>query len=287
MEHSHVPNAVFVRAEGSNSLFTLTSNRAVLYRPNLTPTGDLMWMPGGVYENGGRNYGLVESYRYRGRSYVDLIGGCSVEYSRRALVSGAPDGGDPLCGIVRHLERFTVSPNDIARVGGNYYGFYSHEGAFDGRVEYPAHPRGPIGGRGSSWTAFDVFAGGRWSIQVFGGPTALQPTTIVPNWFVWDTAVLDPGGQAVLLASRVTRSTSIPERGLDLLRWTRRGFRSVHHSAGVVPALVRLTSTPKRHVLESNLFSSLTSDLDGDGTAEILVENSKGQRSWLAWRKAR
>ena len=282
---SHVPNAVFVRPGSANDLFTLTSNRAVLYRADLTPTGDVTWLPGGTSANGGRNYGLVESYRYRGRSYVDLIGGCSVEYSRRAVVTGAPDGGDPLCGIVRHLERFRIARGAaIVREGGVYYGFYWREGAFEGRVEYPAHPRAAIGGRGTSWTAFNVFSGGRWSIQIFAGPAALKPALVLPNWFVWDTAVLDGSGQAMLLASRIAPGTSIPGRGFDVLRWSPRGFHSIHHSADVVPALVRLACTPTRHMLDSNIFSSLTSDLDGDGTAEVLVEDAAQQRSWLDWR---
>jgi hypothetical protein len=36
-------------------------------------------------------------------------------------------------------------------------------------------------------------------------------------------------------------------------------------------------------MLDSNIFSSLTSDLDADGTAEILVEDAAQQRSWLDW----
>ena len=43
-------------------LFVLTSSRAVVYRPDLTPTSDRFWWPGGSTDNGGRNYGLVEAY---------------------------------------------------------------------------------------------------------------------------------------------------------------------------------------------------------------------------------
>jgi len=287
VQYSHVPNAVFVRpGGGAANLFPLTSSRAVLYRPDLTPTGDVTWMPGGVAENAGRNYGLVESYRYRDRSYVDLVAGCPVEYARRAIVSGRPDGGDPYCGITRHFERFSIASDAIVRTGGVYYGYYGNEGAFEGRVEYPAHPRAPLGGPGTSWTAFDVFTGGRWEVQVFAGPTALRPKLVLPNWFIWDTAILDRSGQAMLLASRVTRGSAIPQRGFDILRWSRRGFHSIYHASDTLPALVRLANTPTRHVLDSNIFSSLSADLDQDGTQELLVENAQQQRAWLDWRRA-
>jgi hypothetical protein len=96
-------------------------------------------------------------------------------------------------------------------------------GSSDTSSASAAHPRGAIGGHGTSWTAFNVFSGGRWSIEIFAGPTALKPALVMPNWFVWDTAVLDRSGQSMLLASRVAPGTSIPGRGFDVLRWSRRG----------------------------------------------------------------
>ena len=283
--YSHVANGIFVRSGGAgHSLFVLTSNRALLYRPDLTPTGDTTWLPGGTTANGGRNYGLLESYSSGGQNYVDLIGGCTVEFSRRAALTGAPDGGDPLCGIVRHLERFQVDSNTVARLGGAYYSYSPQDGSMKGRVEYPAHAHVPIVGRGRIWTVFDVYDGTRWSIQVFTSPRQTTPALTLPGWFVWDAADVDRDGRSELLATRMPVGQPIPPRQFDILSWTHGRFRSIRHINGYLPALVRLTNTVSRHTDDSNIFSSLTVDLDHRGYADILVEDAKANRSWLDWR---
>jgi hypothetical protein len=275
--NSHVANAVFP-AGAQGGLFVLTSSRAVVYRPNLTPTSDLVWSSGGNPDNGGRNYGLVESYRTRDGVYVDLVGGCSTLNRWRAMAAGAePTGGDANCGIVRHFERFELSGTQIAQHQSVYYGYVGSHGALDGRVEFPARPRAPLGGPETSWTAFNVLRSGSWSTQVFTGPMTTQAMEL-PGWYLWDTVELE-GGEAALLASRVPAGSLIPSWEVDVLRWNgSTTFASVQHLAGVVPVLLPQASTPMRHTSEPSLYGAYA----GPGTRrELLVVDAAGRRRFV------
>src|SRR5262249_55425152 len=62
------------------TLCVLTSGRAVSYRPNLSPSGDLVWAAGDRLDHAGRNYGLVTRFTGRdGIERVTLHGGCTTE----------------------------------------------------------------------------------------------------------------------------------------------------------------------------------------------------------------
>jgi hypothetical protein len=279
--NSHVANGVFLPGRAAG-FFVLTTARALIYRPDSTPTADTTWIPGAKVENGGRNYGLVETYRRRGRTYVDLIGGCSVMSTWRAMLPGASaSGGDDNCGIVRHFERFAVAGRAIAKRKGRYYGYFGTEGAFNGRVEYPAHPRAPLGGAGTSWTAFNVLRGSRWTTQVFRGPMTTRPLSL-RGWFVWDTVKV--GKRAVLLATRVRPGQIVTPAHFNVLRWNGRRFRSVQHVAGAVPALLNFPPTERRHTLEHAVFGSFVRDVRGDDRRELLVASPSGGRRFVTLR---
>lgn len=272
-QNSHVANAVFV----PGGLFVLTSSRALIYRPDLTPTSDTVWWPGGVTENGGRNYGLVETYRVDGTTYVDLIGGCSTLNRWRAMTSGDPTGADANCGIARHFERFRLEGSRIAQHRSLYYGYVGSQGSLEGRVEFPARAHAALGGPGTSWTAFNLLRAGRWSAQVFPGPASTQPVEL-PGWYVWDTVEL-AGGGAALLAGRVAPGSLVPSWELDVLRWNGSSFASVQHAADAVPVLHPFASTSSRHTSESALYGAFV----GPGAArKLLVVDAAGRRRYLS-----
>lgn len=272
--NSHVANAVFA----GGGLLVLTSSRAVVYRPDLTPTSDRFWWPGGSTANGGRNYGLVEAYTAGERTYVDLIGGCSTLNRWRAMAPGAdPTGGDANCGVARHFERFELEGSRIAKHRSVYYGYVGANGGLDARVEFPAHPHAPLGGPGSSWTVFNLLRSGSWSAQVFTDPASTQPTEL-PGWYVWDTVEL-ADGSAGLLASRVPPGSLVPAWELDVLRWTGSTFASVQHVPGVVPVLLPYASTPTRHTSESSLYGAFV----GPGAdRNLLVADAAGKRTFVS-----
>jgi hypothetical protein len=280
--NSHVANALFP-AGSEGDLFVLTSSRAVVYRPDLTPTSDVLWSPGGNADNGGRNYGLVETYRSGDGTYVDLVGGCSTLNRWRAMGPGAdPTGGDANCGIVRHFERFRLAGSRIAQHESVYYGYVGTHGGLDGRVEFPARPHAALGGPATSWTAFNLLRSGAWSTQVFTGPMSTQPMEL-PGWYVWDTVELEGGG-AALLASRVPAGSLVPAWELDILRWNGSStFASVQHVPGVVPVLHPYASTPSRHSSESSLYGSYV----GPGAErKLLVVDAAGKRRFVSLAEA-
>jgi hypothetical protein len=278
--NSHVANAVFAPAGG---LFVLTSARAVVYRPDLTPTSDRFWWPGGTPDNGGRNYGLVETYRSDDRTYVDLVGGCSTVNRWRAMAAGAdPTGGDANCGIVRHFERFELDGSRIAGHRGVYYGYVGTHGGVEGRVEFPARAHAALGGPGTTWSAFNVLRSGAWSAQVFTDPMSTEPMEL-PGWYVWDTVEL-ADGSAGLLASRVPPGSLVPSWELDVLRWNgSSSFASVQHVPGAVPVLLPYASTPSRHTSEGSLHGAYV----GPGASrELLVVDSSGRRQFVSLSEA-
>jgi hypothetical protein len=281
-ENSHVANAVFP-AGAPGGLFVLTSSRAVVYRPDLTPTSDRVWWPGNVAGNGGRNYGLVDTYRSGGATYVDLIGGCSTLNRWRAIAPGAdPTGGDANCGMVRHFERFQLDGFRIAQHSSLYYGYVGTHGSLEGRVEFPARPRAALGGRGTSWTALNLLRSGAWSAQVFTGPMSTQPMEL-PGWYVWDTVEFADGA-AGLLASPVAEGSLVPAWELDVLRWNgSSSFASVQHISGVLPVLLPHASTPTRHTSEAALYGAYVGAGD---ERNLLVVDAAGKRSFVSLAEA-
>jgi hypothetical protein len=280
--NSHVANAVFP-ASADSGLFVLTSSRALVYRPDLTPTSDLTWWPGDAPGNGGRNYGLVETYRASDSTYVDLVGGCSTLNRWRAMAPVTdPTGGDANCGMVRHFERFQLSGSQITGHQSVYYGYLGTHGGLEGRVEFPARPRAALGGPGTSWTAFNLLRSGSWSAQVFTEPMSTQPIEL-PGWYVWDTVELADGA-AGLLASPIAPGSLVPSWELDVLRWNgSSSFVSVQHASGVVPVLLQYASTPSRHTSEGNLYGAYV----GPGAArELLVVDAAGERRFVSLAEA-
>jgi hypothetical protein len=282
---SHVANAVFPPGAEPSGLFVLTSSRAVVYRPDLTPTSDVVWWPGGIPGNGGRNYGLVETYQSGGGTYVDLVGGCSTVNRWRAMARSAdPTGGDANCGMVRHFERFRLAGAQVADHQSIYHGYVGTHGGLEGRVEFPARPNAALGGPATNWATYNLLRSGTWSAQIYPGPMSTEPMQL-PGWYVWDTVEL-PGGGAALLASPVAAGNMVPAWELDVLRWNGSSFVSIQHASGVVPALLAHASTPTRHTSESRLVGAYIHSPGPGAGRDLLVVDSAGRRRFVSLAEA-
>ena len=269
--YSHVANAVILPRRAG--LLTLTSMRAVVYRSNLAPTSDVTWIPGGRRDTLGRNYGLLERYRSHGRSYADLVGGCSVIDTRRRMRGEA---WDRHCGIVRHLERFALDGPRVRRVGGVYYGFSHDEGFYEGRVEFPRNAHVRLTRRGGTAAVFNVHRRGTWEVTMVSRGAATTERRF-RGWFLWDAADLDGDGDSELLATRA--AGFVPPRSFDVLSFDRGRLVSRAHCAGVVPALLPFASTPAKHVSDGSIWGAYTRH------RAILAEDARGKLRWVRWRR--
>src|SRR5262249_8162783 len=128
--NSHVANAVFLDGQAGPGLLVLTTNRAVIYRLDLTPTSDFVWDYAG---GGGRSYGLVESHGTAAGQVVTLIGGCSVAKTHDVMRTGQLST-DP-CGLFHHFESFLVRNQSIVAHAGRFFGWYGTVGLWQDRLE--------------------------------------------------------------------------------------------------------------------------------------------------------
>ena len=298
---SHVPTGLALNSQGHRNLFLLTTGRALLYRPDLTPTADTVWSSGDT-PNGGRNYGFALSYSAEGRDYVSLIGGCSVKVARNAMTSGTPPGGSletslggvaAHCGIHHHYAWFAVQGSRITNHFNRYYSYSVSDGFFHNRPEYPGNPVGPIGGNGTTWLAYNLFDGemgstgkGQWRIELQTDPADPTKVRSVPGWYVWDVVDLNGDGKAELLATRAPgRDAAQPyvlPWEMDVLSWNGTDFESIHHEAGAAPGVFRVPNGPTRAADGGGTRQvTITRDVTSDGVREVMVENADGHRSFL------
>jgi len=238
---------------------------------------------------------------------AELIGGCGVQNERRAMRTGRPPGGGlqttsgggqaAHCSIHHHFESFRLAGGRIAAHVNHYYGYSVDDGFFSGRPEYPGDPTGPIGGRGTLWTAFNLFdaapgsstGAGQWGIELIPDPEQPERVIRVPGWYVWDVVDLDHDGTAELLATRAApQKTGAPDYVLpwrtDVLRWNGTTLAPVFRRDGVAPVVLSIPNTPTRFAGRSTTTEQTTvllRDLDGHGTSEVLVEDRHGRRSFL------
>ena len=186
---SHVPTGLIVNSQGARGLFLLTTGRALIYRDDLTPTADTVWSSGDT-PNAGRNYGRALAISHGGRDYASLIGGCSVQAARTAMRQNTPptgqrttslNGADAHCGIHRHFEWFALEGSRISDHRNRYYSYSVSDGFFHNRPEFPGAPVGPIGGRGSKWTAYNLFDaphGSEGELEASGGSSCSRTRPI-------------------------------------------------------------------------------------------------------------
>jgi len=302
VQYSHVPTGLIVNSHGEQNMFLMTTGRALIYRPDLTPTADTVWSSGDT-PNGGRNYGQATFFSHAGRDYISLIGGCSVRVARRAMTSGVPPDGrletslggtDAHCGIHHHYEWFEVDRARITDHFNRYYSYSVSDGFLHDRPEFPGNPVGAIGGPGSAWTVYNLFRGppgstgeGEWRLQLLPDPEEPAKVIEVKGWYVWDVVDLDGDGKSELLATRAPPEGSprpyLLSWELDVLTWNpdardgEGGLESIYHRDGVAPSLFRYPNAPTRNTGDG----TLSRDADGDGVAEPMVEDDNGHRSLL------
>lgn len=292
--NSHVANPVFVQSGDKKNLLVLTSERAVLYRPDFAPTGDTSWFTGNLTEHGGRNYGILETFDYKGQTYADLVGGCTVNLMKQAIKDHKiPDGTKGgYCHLHRHFERFTVNGDSLNHLGSI---FYSYSGKYgpknisalsDRIVEVPANAHARIGGSGSMWTVFNLYKEGHWYIEMSPDP---QNTRFIEKkgWFVWDTVDLFGNGEAQLLATKITPDGATKSgyyfagQNFDILKWDGSDLVSIYHQDGYLPYLARYPNTPAKHTSESAIFGSLIQIGGENNTPYLLIEDKAGGLKFL------
>ena len=281
VENSHVPNAIFIGTGGSTTgLFVLTSSRALIYRPDLTPTSDFVWS---YAEGNGRNYGLIESHQVDTGLMVTLVGGCSTAKTRDSMRTGALST-DP-CGLQHHYEWFLVKGTSIVDHAGRFYGWAGSDGLWQNRLEFPFPSEVPLAGT-SLWSVFNLYRDGEWRIQLLPNPVDPNHVIEAPGWYVWGSAY-DPSGQLLLAATRTpaTESTDvasyIPPWEFDLLRWSDGALVSVAHHVGVVPSLILYPPGPGYHVSDGDTFGLFAVPARNGGSNKLLVEAPDGSQQYV------
>jgi hypothetical protein len=279
VENSHVSNAVFIGTRATPlGMFVLTSDRAVIYRPDFTPTADLVW---NYPEGSGRNYGLVESHLSGTGETVTLIGGCSVAKTRDTMHTHQLS--DDPCGLQHHFEYFFIQGQSIVQHAGTFFGWAGTDGIWQNRLEFPFPSSVPLTG-GTLWSVFNLYRDGEWRAILLPNPADPSSAVEVPGWYVWGT-VFDRSGDAFLAATRVaaTSSTSIdsyvPPWQFDLLAWQGGGLVSVAHYDGEVPSLALVSPGPDYHASDGDPFTLMEMASSYCGPNQLMVETKDSKRS--------
>ncbi len=294
---SHVPIGLILKSRITHGLFSLTSGRALFYRPNLTPTSDTVWSSGNT-PNAGRNKGYALYYTNGGHDYVSLIGGCPVQVARDSMKSGNPPTGrldtslggvDAHCGIHHHYEWFEVQGTRIKGHVNRYFSYSVQDGFFHKRPEFPGNPIGPIDGPGTNWIAFNLYDGprgstgeGQWKLQLMPDPSDPDRVVEKPGWFVWAVEDLDGDGRAEVLATKAPSNGYVLPWEMDVMSWNGEDLVSIYHHDRVAPDLFTYPNTPTRYADGGrNRDGTITRDVSGDGVDEVMVENQGGDRAFL------
>ncbi|HEX9364516.1 MAG TPA: hypothetical protein VGA47_12115 [Candidatus Dormibacteraeota bacterium] len=280
--YSHVPNAIFLGANGAAPLLVLTSNRAVIYRSDFTPTGDYVW--GYPEGGGGRDYGLVESHDVANGKMVTLIGGCSVAKTHDTMLTGKLS--DDNCGLFHHYEYFLVRGQSIVRHAGRFYGWYGTVGRWQERLEFPFPSSIRLTG-GSLWSVFNLYKNGQWRTQLLPDPARPDRIIEIPGWYVWGS-VTDRFGRVLLIATRTAATPSISTRsyippwGFDFVQWSGGKLVSISHHSGVTPSLALYPPGPDYHVSDGDTFGLIQRYSPPIGFSSLLVESRDGTQAYVS-----
>jgi hypothetical protein len=277
---SHVANAIFVGGAQAPGLLLLTTHRAVVYRPDFTPTSDVVWS---YAEGGGRDYGLVESHQVANGTAVTLVGGCSVAKTRDTMHTHALSSDN--CELFHHYEYFLVQGQSIIQHTGRAFGWFGTVGRWQDRAEFPFPSMIPMS-RQHLWSIFNLYRDGQWRAQLLPDPSDPNSTIEVPGWYVWGS-VSDRMGNVFLAAtlSPATASTDVasyvPPWQFDLLLWSNGQLVSVSHYDGVAPSLVRYPPGPGYHAADGDTFGLVEQRPSFPPFNRLLVETADGEQSYI------
>lgn len=278
--YSHVANGIFI-GEGSSDagLLVLTTNRAVIYRQDFTPTSDYVW----VYpEGGGRDYGLLESHVTGDGTMATLIGGCSVAKTHDTMLTGQLS--DDPCGLFHHYEWFLLRGQSIVQHSGRFFGWFGTVGRWQDRLEFPFPSAVRLTGH-TLWSVFNLYRDGQWRMELLPNPADPDHAIEVAGWYVWGS-VTDRSGHVLLAATRTAATSTtdvasyIPPWEFDLLAWRGGGLVSLAHHSAVVPSLVLYPAGPGYHASDGDTFGLVEKDLPY-GRA-LLVESRSGVQSYVS-----
>jgi hypothetical protein len=277
---SHVANAIFVGTSASPGLLVLTTLRAVIYKPDFTPTSDFVWT---YDEGGGRNYGLLESHDVASGKMVTLIGGCSVAKTHDTMRTHQLS--DDNCELFHHYEYFLVQGRSIVQHSGRSFGWYGTVGRWQDRSEFPFPSVIPLTGS-SLWSVFNLYRDGQWRAQLLPNPADPGSTIEVPGWYIWG-AVTDRWGRVMLAATRTATTPStdvasyIPSWQFDLLVWSGGHLESVAHHEGLVPSLVLYPPGPGYHAADGDTFGLSEKRSSFSLFIRLLVEAADGEQTYV------
>jgi hypothetical protein len=281
VQYAHCANPV---TTSSGNLFLLTSGRAVSYRPDLSPTGDHVWAAGGRTDHAGRNYGLVTRFAMNGGEYVTLHGGCSSANMQEAMRAGElTTAGNPLCGIHRHYEIFSIVSGVVGTHASRFYAYAPEPGIHEGRLQYPRNAVFRNEPSGTVWSAWSLYEGGRWNAVVADPLSPDAPAVTLASCFLWDVRDLDGDGAPELLVTFLPTGAAagsveslIPPWSVEILAFDGEEIVSQGGVEGWVPAMV---AQPNRASLRSSdgaLFPAAVTDVENDGVLEPVVTDVAG-----------
>ncbi len=290
VENAHVANPILL--EGGN-LLVLTSGRAVSYRPDLSPTGDIVWTTGGRTDHGGRNYGLLTRFYVDGAEHVTLHGGCTAMEMKAAIREG--DGalavhGNPLCHIHRHYEIFRITDGVVTGHTSRFYSYASTPGVHEGRLQYPRHAVFDVGPAGPTFTAYNLYLAGRWHLRIGDPRLPDTPSTDLVDTFLWDVRDLDGDDEPELLVTELPSTAAagsaeslVPPWSMTVLRFDGTSTTTMGTLEGWLPAHALQLNRTNARSSDGFMFPAAVTDLENDGVLELVVEARDGTLRTVRW----
>jgi hypothetical protein len=216
---SHVGNGLIVTLQGQERLVFFTSGRVVQYA--VGPLGpaqllvDSPFLTGGRTDIAGRDYGLV-TVDPGAPGQIALIAGTSATTMQIDMKAGTMTA-DPWGQIERHVTRYDLGSGAVE----DRFFSYAHDGGdadkYEGRVLYPAGVLVRVAGPASR-LAFNVYAGGRWSLHVTV-PGGTADALTLKDLFLWDIRDLDGDGQDEWVVSPAHDPQDPDVPGFYFLKW--------------------------------------------------------------------
>jgi hypothetical protein len=282
--NAHCANMV---ALAGGNLFVLTSGRAVSYRPNLAATGDLTWAAGNRTDHAGRNYGLVTHFESPdGGEWTTLHGGCASASMVDAIANGAIDSthGDYYCGIHRHYEVFSIAGGATSPAGHTslFYSYADVDGQYN-RLQYPRHAVFEHAPSKTLWTAFSLYDGTRWHVELGDPRMPGAFAAALDDAFLWDVRDLDGDGAPEWIVTKLASGAGIlPPRSTSIVTFDGKKATVVATVDAWIPVLPPQVNRAAVRSSDGGIYAAGVTDADGDGVLEVVVQDAGGKVGRIA-----
>jgi hypothetical protein len=283
--NSHCANMLGL---AGGNLFVLTSGRAVSYRPNLAAAGDLTWAAGNRTDHAGRNYGLVTHFESPdGGEWVTLHGGCASSSMVAAIANGAIDAthGDYYCGIHRHYELFGIAGGATSPAAHTsvFYSYADVDGQYD-RLQYPRHAIFEHAPSKTLWTAFSLYDGTRWHVELGDPRMPGAFAAAIDDAFLWDVRDLDGDGAPEWIVTKLASGGAgiVPPRSTSIATFDGKVVKIVATVDGWIPVLPTQPNRAAVRSSDGSIYAAGVTDADGDGVLEVVVQDASGKEGRIA-----